>query len=176
MKDEPLRYPTGRFEPLLTYDRELVDSCLEQFIRCPGELRTAVESLTDEQLDTPYRDGGWTVRQVTHHIFDSHVTGYIRFKQGLTRDTPEISTYEQDAWAQLTDSTEMQVEISLEILALLHHRWAYLMRTLDDADWNRTIRHPDAGVMSLHVILQLYAWHGHHHVGQITGLSERKGW
>ena len=176
MKDEPLRYPTGRFEPLLSFDEELVESCLNQFDRCPGELRNAVAGLSDEQLDTPYREGGWTVRQVVHHVMDSHVNGYIRFKQGLTSDTPEISTYDQNAWAGLVDSTSLQVEGSLELLALLHHRWSYLMRTLDRTDWERAVRHPDSGVMSLHVVLQLYSWHGHHHVGHITGLTEREGW
>lgn len=176
MKDEPLRYPTGRFEPLLSFDREVVDSCLEQFARCPGELRTAVDGLSDEQLDTPYRDGGWTVRQVAHHVLDSHVNGYIRFKLGLTEDAPEINTYEQPAWANLADSRELGVEISYEMLALLHNRWGYLMRSLDRADWDRTIRHPESGVMSLHVVLQLYAWHGHHHVGHIAGLADREGW
>jgi hypothetical protein len=176
MKDEPLKYPTGRFEPLLSFDPQVVESCIEQFSRCPGELRTAVDHLSREQMDTPYRTGGWTVRQVVHHIVDSHVNGYIRFKQGLTQDAPEICTYDQNAWAGLTDSTNLQVDVSIELLGLLHHRWSFLMRSLDEADWGRTIRHPESGEMALHVVLQLYAWHGHHHIGHITGLAEREGW
>ena len=171
-----LRYPIGPFqwEGGVTADqrRHLID----QIEGTPARLRAAVEGLSAEQLDAPYRPGGWTVRQVVHHLPDSHINGYVRFKLALTEEEPTIKPYDEARWAELVDSRTAGLEISLALLESLHRRWVLLLRSLTPADFARTLRHPEMGVMTLEKTLSLYAWHGRHHVAHITSLRERMGW
>ena len=142
----------------------------------PTHLRKAIGGLTDEQLDTPYREGGWTVRQVVHHVPDSHLNAYTRFKLALTEESPAIKPYDEAAWARLSDSRDTPVETSLALLESLHDRWTRLLRALSADDFRRTVNHPENGVMTLDTLLGLYAWHGRHHVAHITSLRGRRGW
>jgi uncharacterized damage-inducible protein DinB len=141
----------------------------------PARMRAAVRSLNDAQLDTPYRDGGWTVRQVVPHVPDSHLNAYTRFKLALTEEVPTIKPYNEAAWAELPDSRGAIV-VSLDLLEALHERWVPLLRTLEEADYQRTFKHPEMGLMTLGALLRLYEWHGRHHVAHITNLRERMGW
>lgn len=171
-----LRYPVGkaRMEPRLTDEerRELID----QIEQAPARLRAAVEGLAPEQLETPYRPEGWTVRQVAHHVPDSHLNAYIRFKLALTEEEPPIKTYEEALWAKLPDTASVPVEVSLVLLESLHRRWVAVLRAMSAADFERTLRHPDFGVINLNELLGLYAWHSRHHVAHVTSLRERMGW
>ncbi len=171
-----LRYPIGKF----TYDghstEEQKQTFLDEIDHTPAKLRSAVLGLSDAQLDTPYRPGGWTVRQVVHHVPDSHLNSYVRFKLALTEDEPTIKPYAEDRWAELPDTKATPVEVSLTLLDSLHDRWMRLLRSLTAEDWKRTFRHPDLGTMTLEKTLALYAWHGRHHVAHITSLRDREGW
>jgi uncharacterized damage-inducible protein DinB len=169
------RYPIGKFSysGLLTADQK--KQCLDDIEQTPARLREAVRGLSDTQLDTPYRDGGWTVRQVVHHVPDSHMNAYIRFKLALTEDDPTIKPYMEDRWAELPDSRQ-PIENSLAMLDSLHRRWTILLRSLSDADWKRTFRHPELGPMTLEKTLALYSWHGRHHVAHVTSLRQHMGW
>jgi len=170
------RFPIGKFsyDGPLTEDRK--QAFLDDIARTPANLRAAVKGLSDAQLDTPYRPGGWTVRQVVHHVPDSHMNSYVRFKLALTEDEPMIKPYAEDRWAELADSKATPVEVSLMLLESLHDRWVRLLRSLGPEDWKRTFRHPELGTMTLEKTLALYAWHGRHHVSHITSLREREGW
>ena len=139
-------------------------------------MRAAVAGLTPERFDTPYRPGGWTVRQVVHHVPDSHMNAYVRFKLALTEDEPTIKPYEEAAWAELADSASTPVDVSLTLLETLHDRWVRLLRSMTEADFARKFRHPQLGVVPLDKNLALYAWHGKHHVAHITSLRQRMGW
>lgn len=171
-----LQYPIGRFRlegpPTDVQIREAIAAIRE----APARLRAAVEDLTPEQLDTPYRSDGWTVRQVVHHVPDSHLNSYCRFKLALTEEEPAIKTYDEDRWAELEDSRATPIEVSLALLESLHERWVTLLKSLDPADFRRTFRHPEIGVVTLAHNACLYAWHGRHHVAHITSLRERMGW
>ena len=145
-------------------------------LRHHRSITQAVAGLDDAQLDTPYREGGWTIRQVVHHVADSHANSYIRFKLALTEDWPIIKPYDEASWAELVDSRSLPVSTSLDLLTALHARWVALLRTLKAEDWERTLNHPEAGVMSLDLMLGLYAWHCEHHVAHITALRSRMGW
>jgi hypothetical protein len=142
----------------------------------PARLRAAVEGLTEAQLETPYRPGGWTVRQVVHHFADSHLNAYIRFRLALTEKAPTIKPYDQELWAQLPDARTAPVEISLKLLETLHARWVMLLKTLKPEDFARALMHPELGRVTLEKYLAMYAWHGRHHVAHINGLRERSGW
>jgi uncharacterized damage-inducible protein DinB len=171
-----LRYPIGKFSyegPLGEDDRRKLLNDIQQ---APAKLRTAVSGLSPEQLDTPYRPDGWTVRQVVHHVPDSHLNAYVRFKLALTEDEPTIKPYAEDRWAQLSDTKLTPIDVSLALLDNLHDRWVRLLRSLKPEDWKRTFRHPELGVVSLEKNLALYAWHGRHHVAHVTALREREGW
>jgi len=170
------RYPVGRFQRNVEATPERRSEWIEQIAQTPALLRAAVQGLTDAQLDTPYRDGGWTVRQLAHHVPDSHMNAYTRFKLGLTEDNPLIKTYDEALWAQLDDSRTTPVEASLTLLEVLHTRWVLLLRSLTDEQWSRTIQHPEWGSLPLGSLLALYAWHGRHHVAHVTALRERMGW
>lgn len=170
------RYPVGRFDRNVEATPERRREWIDEIAQTPARFRAAVQGLSDEQLDTPYREGGWTVRQLAHHVPDSHMNAYIRFKLGLTEDNPPIKTYEEALWAQLEDSRATPVESSLRTLELLHERWIILLRSLTDEQWTRTIQHPDWGSLPLQSMLALYAWHGRHHVAHVTALRERMGW
>jgi len=170
------RYPIGKFR----FDGPLNDdqrrNALDDIANTPADLRLAVNGLSEAQFDTPYRPEGWTVRQVVHHVPDSHMNAYIRFKLALTEDEPTIKPYEQQLWADLADTRETPIEVSLTQLDSLHDRWLRLMRSLTREDWKRTFRHPELGIVSLERNLALYAWHGRHHVGHVTELRKRNGW
>jgi uncharacterized damage-inducible protein DinB len=171
-----LRYPTGEFKyegPLSDDERQ---SCIAKIEETPARMHAAVAGLTEEQLDTPYRPQGWTVRQVVHHVPESHLTSYTRFKLALTEDEPTIKPYFEDRWAQLDDARQAPIALSLDLLDTLHNRWVWFLRSLKQEDFQRTFRHPDIGIVSLDKNVALYAWHGPHHVAQITSLRERMGW
>lgn len=171
-----LRYPVGEFNFAGKISAEERASLIEQIETTPGQMRAAVAGLSDEQLDTPYRPGGWTVRQVVHHVPESHMNSYIRFKLAITEDEPTVKPYFEDRWAQLQDALVSPVEPSLDLLDALHRRWVWFLRSLEDGDFDRTFQHPELGVVSLNKNVALYAWHGRHHVAHITTLRERMGW
>lgn len=149
---------------------------IDEIAAAPAKLRAAVAGFSEEQLDTPYRDGGWTVRQVVHHVPESHMNAYIRFKLALTEDEPIVKPYDEAAWAELPDVRETPMEVSLALLENLHDRWVRLLRSMSDSDFKKQFRHPDLGMVPLEKNLALYAWHGKHHVAHITSLAERKQW
>lgn len=171
-----LRYPIGEFK----YEGPLTDDQRAAFIgkieETPARMRAAVAGLNDEQLDTPYRPGGWTVRQVVHHVPESHLNSYVRFKLAITEDEPTIKPYFEDRWAELDDARQAPIALSLDLLEALHRRWVWFLRSLKQADFQRTFRHPDLGIVSVDKNIALYAWHGQHHVAHITSLRARMGW
>jgi uncharacterized damage-inducible protein DinB len=171
-----LRYPIGQFEYQGTLSNELRQELIDQIAATPERMRTAVQGLSEEQLNTPYRPEGWTVRQVVHHVPESHLNSYIRFKLAVTEDEPTIKPYFEDRWAKLDDANTAPVELSLNLLDALHERWIWFLRSLKDEDFQRTFRHPELGTVSLDKNIALYAWHGRHHVAHITSLRERMGW
>ena len=173
---EKLRYPIGRFKPEREISAEMREGFLKDIEETPAKLRDAVSGLNNEQLNTPYRPGGWTVRQVVHHLPDSHLNSYIRFKWALTEDSPLIKTYEEARWAELKDSFETPIEVSLDLLTSLHSRWIILLRSLGPVELSRTLNHPEIGLVTLDKMIALYSWHGRHHVAHITSLKERMGW
>lgn len=169
------RFPIGRFQKPTDYTAEFRARHIVEIEQTPALLRQAVTGLTDAQLDTPYRDGGWTVRQVVHHVPDSHMNSYIRFKLALTEENPAIKPYAEKLWAELPDS-KLPVELSLRTLELLHERWVVLLKSMDEAAWTRTFKHPAMGVVGLPMATAMYAWHGLHHVAHVTALREKMGW
>jgi len=170
------RYPIGKFKFDGPPDEAQRNKFIDDIERAPAALRAAIKNLSPEQIETPYRDGGWTVRQVVHHVPESHMNAYIRFKLALTEDEPTIKPYMEDRWAGTPDVESTPLEASLALLEPLHERWVHLLRGLKPADWKRTFRHPELGVMPLEKNLALYAWHGKHHVAHITELRQRMGW
>jgi hypothetical protein len=172
---EDLKYPVGRFDAKSGLPEGGRSVLIESVAAAPSRLRQAVRSLSDAQLDTPYREAGWTVRQVVHHVPESHMNAYIRMKWGLTEDAPAIKTYDENLWAQLPDRTA-RIEPSLALLEALHERWVILLKSLSDVDYKRTIKHPEWGQVDLLTLLKLYEWHGRHHVAHVTRLRERSGW
>ena len=170
------RYPVGPFQPQLTLTAAERRAMIEAIAAAPQKLREAVRELEESQLDTPYRDGGWTVRQVVHHIPESHMNAYVRLKLALTEEQPTIKPYDEAEWAKTGEIATTPITTSLALLDNLHERWVRLLRSLGDADFGRTFIHPDHGVVTIDWLLAMYAWHGRHHVGHITSLRERKGW
>lgn len=170
------RYPVGRFRVEGEIGAEQRRVWIDEIAEAPARLREAVAGLTEAQLDTPYRDGGWTVRQVVHHVPDSHANAYTRFKLGLTEADPVIKPYDEDAWARLDDVRATPLDVSLTLLEMLHVRLVHVLRAVTDEQWSRTIQHPENGRMRLDFLLGLYAWHGRHHVAHVTRLRERMGW
>ncbi|WML48772.1 bacillithiol transferase BstA [Neobacillus sp. PS3-34] len=170
-----LRYPVGQY----SFDGEITQQQIESWINeieiTPARLRDAISHLTEEQLNTPYRPGGWTVRQVVHHLPDSHLNSYVRFKLALTENKPEIKPYMENKWAELPDSS-LPVEVSLDLLQALHERWVCLLRSLSVEELNRSFLHPESGEIKLAWNIGLYAWHGRHHIAHITELRRRLGW
>lgn len=174
---EDLRYPIGKYDRSKATNtaeerKQLIDSIAE----LPARLQQAVAGLNGKQLDTPYREGGWTVRQVVHHLADAHMNAYTRYKLGLTEDTPPVKPFKEAAWAELADSRVTPIDVSLALVENLHARWVVLLRSLKPADWDRKVNHPEAGPLSLDQMLGLYDWHGRHHVAHITGLRARSQW
>lgn len=173
---EELKYPIGKYEPQ-AFSAEQKEQWLLDIQWLPEQVEHALLNLDEVQLQTPYRPQGWTVHQLVHHIADSHMNAYIRFKLGLTEDNPTIKPYEENQWALLADTRELPVNISITILHALHKRWITVLRDIADEQWNRTVFHPGSKTtMSLWFLLGMYAWHGRHHVAHITRLREREGW
>jgi hypothetical protein len=171
-----LRYPIGEFKFEAPLTDEQRQTCLDTIEQTPARMRAAVAGLVEDQLDTPYRPEGWTVRQVVHHVPESHLNSYLRFKLAITENEPTIKPYFEDRWAQLDDAREAPIELSLDLLDALHRRWIWFLRSLKPEDYQRTFRHPELGIVSLDKNIALYAWHGQHHVAHITSLRERMGW
>jgi hypothetical protein len=176
MDTPDLRYPVGEFRFPESVSGQELAVFIDQIAATPARMREAVAGLSDTQLDTPYRPGGWTVRQLAHHVPDSHINSYMRFRLALTEDDPVIKPYEEARWAELPDARTLPVEPSLALLENLHARWVPLLRSLSDAEWKRSFRHPALGPVRLEQNAALYAWHGRHHVAHITRLRERMGW
>jgi len=166
------RYPIGPF----VFDPSITPESRAESIRAiaefPRRLRSTVAPLTDPQLETPYREGGWTVRQVVHHVVDSHVNAYVRFRWALTEDAPTLKAYDEKAWAELPDAKTGRVALSLDLLGALHARWAALLEGMTQDDFTRTIVHPESGPQPLDRFLQLYAWHGRHHFAHVLLVAE----
>ena len=170
------RYPIGKFSFDGALSSQQRQQCLDDLEQTPARIRTALRGLSDAQIDTPYREGGWTLRQVAHHMPDSHMNAYVRFKMALTEDEPTIKVYLEDRWAELPEAKKAPIDVSLALLDCLHKRWMLFLRSLSDADWKRSYRHPELGLMPLEKALALYAWHGLHHEAHITVLRQRMGW
>jgi len=175
MTEPDLRYPIGRFQPPAASTAETRSAQIETLRLLPERLRAAVSGLGQAQLDTPYREGGWTVRQVVHHLADSHANSFIRFKLALTEDWPTIKPYDEAAWARLPDS-RIAIDGSLVLLDALHARWVGLLKSLSDSDFERGFVHPENGRQTLTRALATYAWHSLHHTAHITALRDREGW
>ena len=165
---EKLRYPVGRFERLKApLDRATRNAHVTTLEQTPARLRSLVSAVSDSRLDTPYRPGGWTIRQVVHHVPDSHMNAYIRMKWALTENAPAIKTYEEQLWAELPEAKTGAVEMSLALLDALHRRWVAFLRLLPDPDFGRTFTHPEWGRVTIEEALAMYAWHGRHHAAHI---------
>lgn len=171
-----LRYPIGEcaYPKSSTVEERIV--WIRDLAEAPAHMRAAVAGLSPDQLDTPYRPGGWTVRQLVHHIPDSHMNAFVRFKLAITEDVPTIKPYDEAAWAKLADYSSTPVEVSLTLLATLHDRWVRLLDSMAEADFGRTFLHPESGTLRLDQYLAVYSWHSRHHVAHITSLRQRMGW
>lgn len=175
MSPDP-RFPIGEFDMDFGVSPELRDARIATIADLPHRLREAVEGLSDEQLDTPYRDGGWTIRQVVHHVADSHSNSLIRFKLALTEDEPPtIKPYYEDRWAMLADA-KLPVEVSLKMIDAIHERWVVLLESMSYSDYQKEFIHPETGTWTLDGALALYAWHSEHHTAHITSLRDKMGW
>ena len=174
--DADLRYPIGKIvrKPQLTADERR--AAIDAMADAPRALRAAAANLTDTQLDTPYRAGGWTVRQVVHHVADSHMNAYSRFRLALTEENPTIKPYDEAKWAELVDARTMPVGVSLDLIDRMHARLVLLLRSLPESDFQRTLHHTDNGQMTVDALLSMYSWHGRHHVAHVTALRERMQW
>lgn len=170
------RYPVGTFSMPAGITPVMRQAAIEEIAGAPAKVRSAVAGLTDAQLETPYREGGWSVRQVVHHIADSHLNAYIRLRLALTETEPTIKPYQEADWAKLEDAQHAPVEISLKLLEPLHDRWVRLLKTVTPEQFARPLRHPEAGLKNVDWLLFLYAWHGRHHTAHITELRKQKGW
>lgn len=170
------RYPLGTAPRPETADAANIPNSIASLAALPENLRSAVYGLSEEQLNTPYREGGWTVRQLIHHIADSHMNAYVRTRLALTEDWPVIKPYNQKLWAELEDARTFPVQVSLELLEPLHRRWVALLQSLSGADWQRGYTHPEQGRTNLLQMLAVYEWHSRHHVAHITELRKSKGW
>jgi hypothetical protein len=171
-----LRYPVGPFAKPAALSEAQRRAAIDSIAATPAALRAAVRGLSEAQLETPYRPDGWTVRQVVHHVADSHLNAYTRFKLGLTEDTPTIKPYDENSWVKTAEVQTTPVETSLVLIEALHDRWVRLLKTMTQEQFDRTVNHPENGVMNLHQVLALYEWHGRHHVAHVTSLRERSGW
>jgi hypothetical protein len=173
---DDLRFPIGRFSPPASSMPGMRAAHIQTLRLLPERLRTAVNGLTDHQLDTPYREGGWTLRQVVHHMADSHINCYIRFKLALTEDWPTIKLYDEAAWADLSDGRWLPVDVSLGMIEALHGRWVSLLESLSEEDFQKGFEHPQMGRQNLAKALAIYDWHSRHHTAHITSLRARQGW
>ena len=172
-----LRYPIGKFMEPAQIDAALIRSCIADIASFPERLKTEVEYLSEQQLDTPYRPDGWTIRQVVHHCADSHINSWIRFKLTLTEEQPVIKPYFEDRWAELPDSKIMEITPALMLLQALHTKWVFLLQSLTATDLKKVYIHPEHGKQyRLDTVIALYAWHCNHHLAHITSLKSRQGW
>jgi len=169
------RYPIGKFEMPANVTPEMRRAAIDEIASTPAKMRVAAQGLNDTQLDTPYRDGGWTVRQVIHHVPDSHMNAFVRLKLALTEDRPTIKSYDEAAWALLADA-KMPIEVSQSLLDSVHARWDVLWRSLKPEDFSRSLIHPEHGERTVDWLVFLYAWHGKHHTAHVTELRKRMGW
>lgn len=170
---EELRFPVGRFQRPASLTADERAAAIASIAATPSRMRDAVRGLNEQQFDTPYRPDGWTVRQVVHHVPDSHMNAYVRFKLALTEDTPTIKPYDEGAWAKLEDARSTPIETSLSILDGVHDRWVRILNAMSASDFERKLNHPENGVMSLDQMLAMYEWHGRHHVAHISNLRSR---
>ena len=173
---EILRFPIGRFSEDPQPTRAKHKGWTDQIGAVPGQLRALVQDLSERQLDTPYRLEGWTVRQVVHHLADSHLNAYIRTKLALTEDTPTIKPFDEASWAELPDASEAPIESSMSMLEALHSRWVLALRAMDEEAFQRPLNHPEQGLITISRIVQGYAWHGRHHIAHINALRDKMGW
>lgn len=171
-----LSYPIGKFAAKPNLSQAEREELMASIELTAMQMKAAIAGLSEEQLETPYRPEGWTVRQTVHHTADSHLNMFVRYKLALTEDFPTIKPYDEKLWAELTDGRDADPNISLQLLDAVHRRWVILLRSLSDEEFARQLRHPEAGVLSLDEMLQLYEWHGRHHIAHITSLRQRKGW
>ena len=171
-----LQYPIGKFQPAEKVSDQDRRAFIQQIEDAPASLWSAVTGLSEQQLDTAYREGGWTVRQVVHHLADSHMNAFIRFKLAMTEDQPTVKTYQQERWSELPDAKTAPVVLSLNLFDSVHKRFVALLRSMSAADFSRKMNHPEQGIVTLDRYLGLYAWHGCHHVAHITALRDRMGW
>jgi uncharacterized damage-inducible protein DinB len=170
------RYPIGKLEMPAQVSQARRQQAIEEIASTPAKLRAAVKGLNDAQLDTPYREGGWTVRQVVHHVPDSHLNAYVRLKLALTEENPTIKPYDEAAWANLADSKSTPIEVSLTLMDSVHDRWVRILRSMKPEDFARKLVHPENGERTVDWLLFLYEWHGKHHTAHITELRKQKGW
>jgi hypothetical protein len=170
------RYPIGKLEMPAQVSQARRQQAIDEIASTPAKLRAAVKGLNDAQLDTPYREGGWTVRQVVHHVPDSHLNAYVRLKLALTEENPTIKPYDEAAWANLADSKSTPIEVSLTLMDSVHDRWVRILRSMKPEQFARKLVHPDNGERSVDWLLFLYEWHGKHHTAHITELRKQKGW
>jgi hypothetical protein len=170
------RYPIGKFTRPEVFDAQQRRSSIATLAALPENLRAAVYGLNEAQLDTPYREGGWTVRQLVHHVADSHMNAYVRTRLALTEDWPTIKPYDEKLWAELADVKTLPVDVSLELLDTLHRRWVALLESLSEEQWKRGYNHPESGRQTLEQVAALYDWHSRHHVAHIAGLRKSRGW
>jgi uncharacterized damage-inducible protein DinB len=172
----PLQYPIGQAAYTPTHSAAEREGFIASIAAAPHALSAALTGLSDEQMNVPYRDGGWTIRQIAHHIADSHANAYIRFKLALTEDQPVIKPYAEERWAELPDTAQIPVSTSVVLLGALHERWTALLRAMTQGEFERSFVHPDSGTTPLDKALQLYVWHGAHHTAQIAGFRAQQGW
>ena len=170
------RYPIGKFAPKERLTPEERNVLIHQIAELPDQLIHAVAGLTEDQLNTPYRDGGWTVRQVVHHVADSHMNAFIRFRLAVTEENPTVKPYNEKRWAELFDTRTAPIDLSISIIEALHTRWVMMLESFSAADFERRVQHPENGPMDGDRLLQLYAWHGRHHCAHISELRRAKGW
>lgn len=173
---EELKYPMGKYELEENIDKSSIDKWIKDIESLPQKLSDAVKGLTLQQLQTPYRPDGWTVQQVIHHIADSHMNAYIRFKLALTEDKPMIKPYEEKLWAELPDTKLVEINVSLDLIKSLHQRWTALLKQLNKEQLNKEFLHPESGMKNLKETICNYAWHGNHHLTHITSLKKRMNW
>ena len=165
---EKLKYPIGKYNATETIDIHVINKWIDQINILPSDLRTITVDLAKEDLDKTYRPGGWNIRQIIHHLADSHANSFVRFKWALTEDSPEIKAYYEDRWAELPDCTEAPIELSIDFIDALHKKWVFLLKSMNDEQWERTFKHPQTGrEISLKKNLGLYVWHGNHHLAHI---------
>jgi hypothetical protein len=173
---EDSRYPLGKFAGSIDQSAQQRHASIAILAALPENLRSAVQGLSDAQVDTPYREGGWTVRQLVHHVADSHINAYVRTKRALTEDWPAVNAYDEALWAELFDAKTLPIEVSLHLLEPLHRRWVSLFESLSEEQWQRGYVHSENGPQKLAEVIQMYAWHCRHHVAHVTELRKRMGW